>query len=166
VVSSVFITSVGLQNMSQVAIATQSGLDRLRQKQEELKKKIEEAFDRIKNEIKKARILFHYTDARWKAESIVSTGEIWSGAAAGQYPPGAYATDIAGWLPVEVMRRSQLTQLIFGRNTPSNYARTTWFVAFVEYPRYRFEKLAPFIYFYPKTVPIIPLFSDATLLGE
>ncbi len=166
VVSAVFITSVGLQSMSQVAIATQSGLDRLRQKQEELKKKIEEAVDRIKEQIKKVRVLFHYTATKESALSIVTSGEILEGNAAGPYPAGAYATDIAGWLPVEVMRRSQLTQLIFGRNTPSNYARTTWFVAFIEAPGYRFRKLASFIYFYPGVARIIPVFTDATLLGE
>lgn len=111
------------------------------------------------------RLLFHYT-SKENAEMIFSTGTILSGPASGPYPPGAYATDIAGWLPIEIMRRSQLVEIIFGRNTGGNYARTAWFVAFLEHPRFRFRKLAFGIYWYKGTATIIPLLTSPNLLGE
>jgi hypothetical protein len=65
------------------------------------------------------------------------------------------------------MRRSQSTSLIFGRNIPSDYAQTAWFVPFEETPRYPFKKVAPFIYWSPlAATPIIPLYVGPNFLGE
>jgi hypothetical protein len=65
------------------------------------------------------------------------------------------------------MRRSQLTELIFGRNIPTNYAQTAWMVVFEQNPRYPFKKIAPFIYWsgLPET-PIFPVYVGPNLLGE
>lgn len=133
-------------------------------------KKLQEAREKIKREAeqknpKGARILFHYS-TKENIENIFATGEIFESPGAGPFPPGAYATDLAGWTATELLTRSQLIQFIFGRVTANTLLKTTWFVAFIEVPRFRFQKRFQFIYSYPGNAAIIPLVKSATLLGE
>jgi hypothetical protein len=109
--------------------------------------------------------LFHYT-TRENAQEIFATGVIRRSPASGPFPAGAYATDLAGWVSTELLTRSQLTEIIFGRKTPGNYAKTAWFVAFAETPPFILRKIAPFILHYPGVAEIIPLVVSPNLLGE
>jgi hypothetical protein len=118
-----------------------------------------------RNNPKGRRVLFHYS-TKENIDNIFATGEIWEGPAAGRFPAGAYATDLAGWAAVKYLTRSQLIGKIFGRVTPTTLLKTTWFVAFIEAPRYQFQKRLPSIYYYPGTAQIIPLVKSPTLLGE
>jgi len=89
------------------------------------------------------------------------------GAPASIFPGGAFATDLAGWLAVETLTRTQLINFIFGRVTADSLRKTTWFIAFLEAPGYEFRKTSfPRIYNYPGTAKIIPLVKSSTLLGE
>jgi RHS repeat-associated protein len=112
-----------------------------------------------------SRILFHYTTEE-NARAIFSSGVILG--FSGTFGTGAYATDLAGWLAVESLRRSQLVTYIFGRNTTENYARAAWFVAFEELPSDRFEKTVGFrIFLHPgPETNILPLAVSPNLLGE
>jgi RHS repeat-associated protein len=132
---------------------------------EAAREKVKSEVESLTRRLKKARVLFHYS-TKENIESIYSSGVVIKGLASGPFPPGAYATDIAGWLGVELMTRTQLIKSIFGRTTPNNYARTAWFVAFAELPKYRFKKRAPFIYHYPGSARIFPLVKSPTLLGD
>lgn len=150
------LVGVGLASLSDIAKAD---VEQLRRDRARVKDEAE------RNNPGGKRILFHYS-TKESIDNIFATGEIWEGPAAGRYPAGAYATDLAGWSAVELLTRSQLIGRIFGRVTPTSLLKTTWFVAFIEAPRYQFVKAFPFIYRYPGTALIIPLVKSATLLGE
>jgi|GEM_PF-5601760 RHS repeat-associated protein len=159
VVTSALLTGVGLASMTDVLLASRANTAELKNKREKLKEEIEE-----KQKDLKTKILFHYTTQE-NAESIFASGEILG--FSGTFGLGAYATDIAGFLAESIMRRSQLTTIIFGRNTPENYARTSWFVAFEQSPRFSFNKVAPFIYLSPRrATPVVPILISPNLLGE
>jgi len=159
VIAGAVLVGAGLSTMSSVYLASRS--HSLETAREQIKEKVNQ------NRNPNARLLFHYTDSEINADSIMATGEIWEGPASGPFPRGAYATDIAGWLPVELMRRSQLVERIFGRNTPTSYAKTAWFVVFEEIlPKYRFNRIAPSIYWYPGDAKIKPIAKSSNLLGE
>jgi RHS repeat-associated protein len=157
-ITSTLLIAAGLTSAIAVSKATGQLISAAREK-------IRQEVEKLARQLKEVRILFHYS-SKESVEAIFFSGVIHRGNASGPYPPGAYATDIAGWLSAEIMRRSQLVEIIFGRNNPTNYARAAWFVAFAELPKFKFSKIAPFIYFYPGSARIIPLAMSPTLLGE
>lgn len=157
------LAGAGFEAIEQVRLASRGHLAEMTRERERVKEEVE---TRALQYRAKGRILFHYTKSEEDAMSIVDEGRIYSSDPAGPFPEGVYATNQAGWLAEQIMTRSQLAGLIFGRNTPDNYARLTFFVPFLEKPKYQFEKVVPFIYMYPKTAEIIPLGYYRTLLGE
>jgi RHS repeat-associated protein len=160
-VASGLLVGIGLGAMSNVIIASRANSKELAEKRKEAK---EEAERRRRNP--SSKLLFHYT-TQVRADLIAVSGSLLGFAGRGGFPFGAYATDIAGWLVESVMRRSQLTALIFGRNTPENYAQTEWVVAFEQNPRYPFKKIAPFIYWSGlQETPIFIVYVGPNLLGE
>jgi RHS repeat-associated protein len=161
VAASTVLVAEGLTTIEQVRQATRVETQRIDDARAKAKQAVEESGDPDQ------RVLFHYTLSRERALAIFTSGTLLAGPASGLFPSGAYATDIAGWLPVELMRRSQLVTYIFGRYTPANYADTAWFVAFQEVlPKFKFTKLAFAIYYYPGAADIIPLVISQNLLGE
>jgi hypothetical protein len=131
-VSSAILTGVGLSYEIDVIRASRAQAQQLAEERTRVKEETE------KSKPTKSKLLFHYTD-QFSAELILAEGRL-DGASEGTYGFGNYATDIAGWLAESIMRRSQLTTIIFGRNTPANYAKTTWFVAFEQAPEAPFRK--------------------------
>ena len=159
-VTSGLLIGVGLGAMGTVITANRTAARELTKERTRVKEEVES-----KPRPPKSKILFHYTNAA-AAQQIFATGELRS-FRRGTFGFGNYATDQAGWLAVEIMASSRLTEIIFGRNIPSNYAETIWFVAFIENPRDPFRKVAPFIYKSDTQVTdITPLYIGPTLLGE
>src|SRR5579859_6138023 len=136
-VAVVLLVTAGALSINQVIRASRANADEWKRRREAAKEEAEQ-----NRSDPNSKLLFHYTD-RTSAEQIFATGVLLGFPGRGGFPFGGYATDIAGWLAESLMRRSQLTTLIFGRNTEGNYAQTAWFVAFEQNPRYPFKKVAP-----------------------
>lgn len=155
------ITSVlvykGLQTYAEVLRASKGNVQHLANERAAAKTKVE------RKKKKKGRLLFHYTYSEKIANDIMASGIIKAGMASGPYPPGAWATSIAFWLPESQMTRSQLNGIIAGGHS---YAKTTYCVPFQEHHKFIFQSKGGFAYYYPGSAVIIPLRVYPNLLGE
>ena len=110
----------------------------------------------------KDRILFHYS-SETGSRGIFAQAKIESGDPYGP-DPGVYATSIEPWNPYMLL--TDLLQTLFNRDTPQNRARSTWFVAFFEHPRYVFDAIRPRIFRHRRDAYIVPILRGPNLISD